>query len=130
MRRAMGLQALERVEARRRAAAAGAAARVEQLRAQMAELATAITALEAQAQQLGVTPDGALSGAAAPAGADAERQVEAIDALLDGVRAMRAALEQQRAELALAEEDIQPDDAGGTASETEQPLPHGGTDGA
>lgn len=101
MRRLLGLEALERVEARRRAStadpAAEAAARVEDLRRQMAELATAIKALELRAQDLGAGEDAA----------HAERQVEVIDGLLDSVRKLRGALDQQREELVVAEQGLE-----------------------
>lgn len=68
----------------------------------MADLAAAIKQLELRAQQIEAEP--ASTRDADPG--HAERQVEIIDELLDGIRQLRAALDQQRAALEAAEERV------------------------
>lgn len=121
MRRVMGLEALARVEARRRArdpeTTADAAARVDDLRRQMAELAIAIKALEERAAQLN----------AAPSAEDAAEQVQVIDGLLEGVRTMRASLDQQREDLMVAERRAQDAEGQPGGGDAEAPHPHADT---
>lgn len=117
---------------RRRTPATGArnkAASGEQLLAlqdiaeRMAGMATTIKQLEEQAKRLDEEAEEvAQSGAASSDDTDiAERaqvQVEVIDEMLDGIRALRAAIDQQRAELIEAEQRLSAD--GEAASEVDR----------
>lgn len=77
----------------------------------MAGMAATIKQLEEQAKRLDDEAEAVAQSGAAPA-ADteiAERaqvQVEVIDEMLDGIRALRAAIDQQRAELVEAEQRL------------------------
>ena len=76
----------------------------------MSVMATTIKQLEAQAKSLDdEAEEVAKSGAASGDARIAERanvQVEVIDEMLDGIRALRAAIDQQRAELMEAEQRL------------------------
>lgn len=77
----------------------------------MAGMATTIKQLEEQAKRLDEEAEEvAQSGSASPGDTEiAERaqvQVEVIDEMLDGIRALRAAIDQQRAELIEAEQRL------------------------
>ena len=76
----------------------------------MAAMATTIKQLEEQAKSLDQEAEEVAQSGAAPADAAiAERahmQVEVIDEMLDGIRSLRAAIDQQRAELIEAEQRL------------------------
>lgn len=106
---------------RRRAATArrggGAGASGEQIQTlqdiaeRMAGMAATIKQLEEQAKRLDEEAEAVAQAGAAPSDdteiADrAQVQVEVIDEMLDGIRALRAAIDQQRAELVEAEQRL------------------------
>lgn len=77
----------------------------------MAGMATTIQQLEEQAKSLDEEAEAvAKSGGASPGDTEiverAQMQVEVIDEMLDGIRALRAAIDQQRAELIEAEQRL------------------------
>lgn len=74
-------------------------------------MATTIQQLEQQAKSLDEEAEAvAKSGGASPGDTEiverAQMQVEVIDEMLDGIRALRAAIDQQRAELIEAEQRL------------------------
>ncbi len=84
---------------------------LQDIAARMAGMAATIKQLEEQAKRLDQEAEAvAQSEAAASGDTDvAERaqvQVEVIDEMLDGIRALRAAIDQQRAELVEAERQL------------------------
>ncbi|MBV8528075.1 MAG: hypothetical protein JOZ75_07150, partial [Candidatus Dormibacteraeota bacterium] len=77
----------------------------------MAAMATTIKQLEEQAKRLdeeaaGVAKSEAASSDDAEIAERAHMQVEVIDEMLEGIRALRAAIDQQRAELIEAEQQL------------------------
>lgn len=92
----------------------------------MAGLATTIKELEAKAKSLDEEAEAVAESSASGAGDTdiAERahmQVEVIDEMLGGIRALRAAIDQQRAEIMDAEQRLA--EGGGTSPQPETP-PH------
>lgn len=83
---------------------------LQEIAERMAGMAATIKQLEEQAKSLDAEAEAvAQSGAASGDTALAERahvQVEVIDEMLDGIRSLRAAIDQQRAELIEAEQRL------------------------
>ena len=86
-------------------------------------MATTIKELEAQAKSLDDEAEAVAQSEAASGDASiAERanvQVEVIDEMLDGIRSLRAAIDQQRAELIEAEQKLSAE--GEAAGEVDRP---------
>ncbi|MGH7749319.1 MAG: hypothetical protein ACREQ5_31820 [Candidatus Dormibacteria bacterium] len=86
---------------------------LQEIAERMAGMATTIKELEEQAKSLDEEAEAvARSGAASGDMAITERanvQVEVIDEMLDGIRSLRAAIDQQRAELIEAEQRLAED---------------------
>ena len=106
-----------RRQVRSRPGTGGQAATGEQLQAlqdiaeRMAGMATTIKQLEEQAKRLDEEAEEVAQSGATPSddtevAERAQVQVEVIDEMLDGIRALRAAIDQQRAELIEAEQRL------------------------
>lgn len=78
----------------------------------MAGMAVTIKQLEEKARDLEAEAEAAGTQTAAPESSDgdvaarAQVQIEVIDEMLDGIRALRATIDQQRSELTLAEQQM------------------------
>ena len=93
-------------------------ATLQDIAERMSGMAAAIKQLEEKAKSLDDEAEAvAQSDASAPDGDDvavrAHMQVEVIDEMLDGIRALRTAIDQQRTELVQAEQRLSESDGGG-----------------